>query len=201
VTGPMLPADDPARRLSRDGLLEEIARLRGSSKSKREAEAIRRYETAEARAVAALAALDAAKATAGEAGIEGEEFAGHPAVSSFRRAWRGLTSALLRLPAERARGGFSSVELLVAKAVIPDLDLFELLPPRGKLEARRRDVIRRCFTHPGRLAVLSAPGPHGERFRALVMREAARLYFRPSLWRVYERSAEDRDRYAKGRAR
>jgi len=191
-----LGANDPIRKLSRDGLLAEIARLRSRTRSKEGAEALRSAERERTRAEALRAELDDLKTQTGEAGIEGEEVGGHPAVASFRKAWRGFTSTILRLPAEREAGGFSRVRLLASKAILADLAIFELIEPRGPLEARARDVLRRCFTHPGRLDKLSRRTPGSERFRSVVIAEAVRLHFRPSVWRVYEKTAEDRDRWS-----
>jgi len=191
-----LGPNDPIRKLSRDGLLAEIARLRTRTRSKEASEALKIAERERTRAEALRAELDAVKAQTGEAGIEGDEVAGHPAVASFRKAWRGFTSTILRLPAERKAGGFPRVRLLASKALLSDLALFELIEPRGPIEARARDNLRRCFTHPSRLNKLSKPDGSGERFRALVMAEATRLHFRPSVWRVYEKTAEDRDKWS-----
>lgn len=135
--------------------------------------------------------LRAARATPVR-GVAGVKVAGKPALSDFRKeTWTEFTFAVGRLPGLRARYGMGFVRMEVARTLLPDLYLLGLAPPRGPIEARERDTLRRCLDSTPFLALLTRPEPWADRLRALFISRVARSYYRSSVYTAYETATSE----------
>lgn len=154
-------------------------------------------ERAHARENLLSSELAAARADASDAGISDESIAGKPAIAKYRREWKRFANAVLRLPRVRQTEGFYAVRIAVAKELDADLALFELDAPRGEIAARERDRLRRQLDTPAFVAVMARPETWADYQRLLFLSQVVRAYFRPSVWRVYDRATDEGalDRY------
>jgi hypothetical protein len=182
-------------------LWSEVRRLRSLSADGAEPEAARlsaELERERARGRALLSEVRAARAETFDLGVAGLRVGGKAAPAQFRTdTWRRFANATLRLPRTREEEGLRYVRLFVAKNLVADLYLLGLQAPRGPLEAKERDRIRRVLDSPSFVALLSRPEPAFDRLRILFLSQAARAFYRPSVWAVFERGSEDvrRDAY------
>ena len=165
--------------------------MRTSSEDERVAELASEIERGHAREEALLNELAAARTEATDAGIGGISVAGKPAIAKFRAAWGKFADAVLRLPDVRQQAGLSAVRVVVAKDLVADLRLFELDAPRGRIEARERDRLRRLLDHPAMLDVFSNSASWAQYFRVLFLSQVVRSYVRPSVWRTYEKASDE----------
>lgn len=134
--------------------------------------------------------LRAARETAAK-GVAGRSVAGKPALSDFRKeTWRQFADAINRLPDVRRRDGIAGVRLYAATDLLPDLYLLGLTPPRSKAEAMERDRLRRFLDSRPFMAIMARPEPWADRLRELFLAQAARTFFRPSVWITYEKSSD-----------
>lgn len=125
-------------------------------------------------------------------GVAGDRVAGKKSVADLRTGtWRRFSNAVERLPIVRRSEGMREVRMRIASDLIPDLYLLGLEPPKGTVEARERDRLRRCLDHPAWQALLSRPDASADRLRILFLSQVARAYLRPSIYAVYENGSED----------
>jgi hypothetical protein len=148
-------------------------------------------ERARAREGHLLDELEAARGNAEATGLAGEEIAGKPALAKYRRKWSEFSDAVLRLPRVAVEEGRSYALGEIARKLDADLRLFELDAPRGETEARERDRLRRFLDDPAFAAILMEPAPWADLFRRQFLSNAARVYLRPSLWRIYGRAPDE----------
>lgn len=172
-------------------LWAEVERLRGSGDDERVAELTTEVERARAREAGLLSELGAARAQASSSGVAAESVAGKPALAKARDAWGRFADAVLRLPETRAAEGFDRVRVAVAKNLVADMELFDLAWPRSRSEARERDRLRRFLTNPAWLDAMSDPHPAHDLMRSLYLAQVVRAYFRPSVWRIYEKASDE----------
>ncbi|MCI4320526.1 MAG: hypothetical protein L3K23_10445 [Thermoplasmata archaeon] len=189
----------PPERWSAGMLIDEVKRLRAEgtgSVDDRVRQVSDKYERARGdveRLSKELAAARGLRPT----GIAGERVAGKRALSEFRQTWREFTDAVVNLPEIRAAYGMDGVRLVVATDLIPDLYLLGLTAPRGSIDARERDRLRRILDSPSLVAIMARPEAWADRMRTLFLSQAARSFFRASVWAVYEHASDEGriDRY------
>lgn len=183
----------PMEKWSARQLLAEVRRLEGERKHPRKASDDLRdqLERARAREAILLSELAAARAEADSEGIAPDEVGGKPAVAKLRRTWARFTDAVLRLPAVAAREGFNAARLVVARQLVPDLVLFEADAPRGDIEARERDRLRRLLDNPAYVNVLMVPSDWADVARIQFLAQAARAFLRPTVWKLYEHAPDE----------
>jgi hypothetical protein len=184
-------------------LWAEVRRLRSLSADGAEPELVRvaaELERERARARALSNEVRAARAEGADLGVAGVRVAGKSGVALFRvETWRRFSNAVVRLPRTRREEGLGVVRLTVAKDLVADLYLLGLTAPRGPIEARERDRIRRLLDSPSFVALLSRPEPAFDRLRVLFLSQAARAFYRPSVWAAFERGSEELRRDPYGR--
>jgi hypothetical protein len=172
-------------------LWTEVERLREGSDDERFAELTTELERARARETAALSEVAAARATASRVGIAGESVGGKPALSKYRATWAEFADAVMNLPEVRRVDGWAKVRETVARDLAADLRLFELDAPRGRIEARRRDRLRRQLDSRAWLRCITTSEPWGATYRATFLQQVVRCYFRPSVWRIFEKASDE----------
>lgn len=185
--------DTPLDKWSARQLAAEVRRLRAEAKNPdgETGELRLALERARTREAALLSELAAARAEADAEGIAPDEVAGKPAVAKLRRTWRRFTDAVLRLPTVAAKEGFLAARLVVAKELVPDLVVFEADAPRGDIEARDRDRLRRLLDNPAYVNLLMAPSEWADVARIQFLSQAARAYLRPTVWKLYEHAPDE----------
>lgn len=179
-----VPKGEPDERWSSRQLLAYIERRRIETPSE-EAERLRARVEAQSTELTALR-------TAAASGVAGKRVAGKAALADFRReTWRKFSDAVLRLPETRRTLGMAGVRLAIASELDADLYLLGVTAPRGNVEARERDRLRRILDSPPFAALLSRADGWADRLRVLYLSQTARAFYRPSVWAVYERASED----------
>jgi hypothetical protein len=171
----------------------EVQRLRAlrSNPSRETSELREELERARARETYLMSELSAAQSAGAEDGIAPDEVAGKPAVAKFRRIFRKFSDAVLRLPATYRRHGHATAEMVIAKTLVADLELFELDAPRGTVESRERHRLRAMLVSPAFKALLMRDEPWAEHARIQFLNGVARSFFRPSVWRSYQHSPDE----------
>lgn len=173
-------------RLELSRLQEENASLRHLAEEERN-----RRETA-------LEELAQIRLEAETAGIAGSAVYGRPALAEARQAKRRLTDAIVDLVEMERTRGFGAVAVKGASDVLDDLALLGIAPVRGEIQSNRRDFVRRIFTNPGLLAVLSKDRPGRTYFAKFVLEQTSHAYSEPGFRRIFEKASE---RYDEGKKR
>lgn len=183
----------PREKWSAAQLLAELKRVEKerSSPDGRIAELEAEAERARTRESALLSELAAARGEADADGIVPDEVGGKPAVAKLRRAWGRFSDAVLRLPTVAAKDGFNAARLVVAKQLVPDLLVFEADAPRGEIESKERDRLRRLLDNPAYVALLMTPSDWANAVRIQFLAQAAHAFLRPTVWRLYENAPDE----------
>jgi len=186
------PHDGLSPKSSAGQLWAEVERLRSTTHDETVAHLTAAAERARTRETALLNELRAARAGATEEGVAGTRVAMKAAPAQLRsETWRRFADAVCRLPKIREAEGLGAVRLFIAKNLGADLDLLGLTAPRGPLEAKERDRLRRRLDSPAASALLSRSEPWADRHRVLFLAQARRAYFRPSVWAAFEKGADE----------
>lgn len=177
---------------------EDLEQLRAElGKVTQERDSLRRLSEEERnRREAALEELAQIRLEAEGAGIAGSAVYGRPALAEARQAKRRLTDAIVDLAEMEQRRGFGAVALKGASDVLDDLALLGIAPVRGEIQSNRRDFVRRIFTNPGLLAVLSKDRPGRTYFAKFVLEQTSHAYSEPGFRRIFEKASE---RYDEGK--
>ena len=139
---------------------------------------------------AALEELAQQRLDAESAGIAGDDVYHRPALAAARQVSRKLNDAIISLSGLEESRGFGAVSIKAASDVLDDLALIGVAPVRGEIQSRRRDFVRRCFTHPGLLAVLGKSRPGQTYFAKFVLEQKANAYSEPGFRRIFEKASE-----------
>lgn len=132
-------------------------------------------------------------------GVSGDRAFGRPALSGARAVAKRLGAAIADLADAAEKDGIGAARLKAATDILPDLDLLSVGPPAGPIQAQRRDLVRRFFTHPALFSLIAEKRP-GRQYAVTLLAERLSADFTgPTLRRVFDKSAEIHEDVGTGR--
>lgn len=187
----------PVEKWPYELLVEEVKLLRartttqGSALTDDERESlVGEVERANARAHYAESEWAAAREEAAVAGLDNGTLAGKPALAEYSRTWRRFATSIRNLPLIRETWGFEVAQFTIASRVIPNLLSLGVAGPRGEWESGEQDAVVRYASDPAFQGVLCRRDSWARRQTNRFLKRAARAFYRPSVWAIYEKGSE-----------